>query len=77
MQDTGAGLAVWVTFTSQQEAGRGPAERPEETCTRWSLDYLLVVRNGLWLIESTRAHDGEPPHMPCEAAPLLGTPTDD
>jgi hypothetical protein len=74
---TATGLALWVTFTSQQEAGRGPAERPEETCTHWSLDYLLVERNGLWLIESTRAHAGEPPHVPCTTAPTPGTPADD
>jgi hypothetical protein len=77
VQATEEGMTVWVTFTSQQEAGRGPAERPEETCTHWSLDYLLVKQNGLWLIQSTQAHAGELPHQPCTAASSPATSTDD
>jgi serine protease Do len=51
-------IVLWVTFTSEQEAGRGPRERPDETCTDWSLDYSFVQQNGLWLIDSTRPHEG-------------------
>lgn len=51
-------IVLWVTFTSEQEAGRGPRERPDETCTDWSLDYSFVQKNGLWLIDSTRPHEG-------------------
>lgn len=49
-------VVVWLTFTSRQQAGHGPAARPKETCTDWSLDYTMAPHNGLWLIESTRGH---------------------
>ncbi|MEU2347835.1 serine protease [Modestobacter sp. NPDC049651] len=62
----GEDLVVWATFTSHQDAGRGPAGRPQETCTDWSLDYVLAQRNGLWLIDATRPHDG-PASAPCAA----------
>lgn len=45
---------VSLTFQSHQDAGDGPADRPEETCTRWSLDYQFSKVNGLWLIERAR-----------------------
>ncbi len=54
----GSALVVWVTFTSHQDPGKGPADRPQETCTDWSLDYTMVPKNGLWLIDATRPHDG-------------------
>jgi serine protease Do len=59
LQRNGEALVLWVTFTSDQERGSGPAGRPEETCTDWSLDYALVQQNGLWLIDSSRPHDGD------------------
>lgn len=77
VQDRGAELVVWVTFTSRQETGRGPVERPDETCTDWSLDYVLVPRNGLWLIESTQTHDAEPRSRPCPATTAPGTTSGD
>ncbi len=49
-------VVVWLTFTSRQQAGHGPAARPKETCTDWSLDYTMAPHNGLWLIESTKGH---------------------
>jgi serine protease Do len=55
---------VWVTFTSRQDAGKGPSGRAQETCTNWSLDYVLTRLNGLWLIDDSRPHDGTG-HMPC------------
>ncbi|OMQ16341.1 hypothetical protein A7K94_0203195 [Modestobacter sp. VKM Ac-2676] len=64
----GDALVVWVTFTSHQDQGRGPAERPEETCTDWSLDYVMTADNGLWLIADTRPHDGAG-SAPCAAGP--------
>lgn len=57
VQDRGDGnVVVWLTFTSRQDAGKGPAARPQETCTDWSLDYDLVQKNGLWLIAGTSPH---------------------
>jgi hypothetical protein len=64
VQKTGDRLVVWVTFTSHQDPGDGPAERPEETCTNWTLDYVLAPHNGLWLIESSRPHEGTG-NFPC------------
>jgi len=49
-------ITVWLGFTSRQQAGSGPAARPQETCTDWSLDYVMRPHNGLWLIAATRAH---------------------
>jgi hypothetical protein len=60
-------IVVWVRFTSRQDPGKGPAGRPQETCTDWSLDYVLAPANGLWLIDRTRPHEGEP-NRPCAAA---------
>lgn len=56
---------VWLEFTSHQEPGKGPAARPNETCTRWSQDYLFGGRNGIWLIDRTRAHQGAVRSQPC------------
>lgn len=61
----GRSVVVWLTFTSHQDPGRGPAARPYETCTRWSLDYRLSRHDGLWLIASTHAHDPGGPSEPC------------
>jgi hypothetical protein len=33
-----------VTFASNQAAGAGPRERPNETCTRWRVTYQLTAR---------------------------------
>jgi hypothetical protein len=55
---TEGGPAVWLEFTSSQDAGAGPTERPDETCTRWSLDYSFTKRRGLWLIDKAAAHEG-------------------
>jgi hypothetical protein len=71
VQQSGEDLVVWVTFSSQQAAGRGPADRPQETCTDWSLDYVMAEKNGLWLIESTRPHEGSG-SAPCAGAATTG-----
>ncbi len=56
---------LWVGFTSRQEAGKGPAGRPDETCTRWSLDYHFAEYDGQWLIDRTTAHRGAAVSRPC------------
>ncbi|MGY2004425.1 S1 family peptidase [Blastococcus sp. SYSU DS1024] len=58
-------VIVWLTFTSQQEAGAGPQDRPDETCTDWSLDYRFQQVNGLWLIAGSSPHGGGPGSTPC------------
>jgi len=67
VQIEGPTRVVWVTFTSHQDPGKGPAGRPQETCTDWSLDYVMAPANGLWLIDATRPHDG------AAAAPCAGS----
>ena len=62
---TDRSVTVWLDFVSRQEAGRGPKERPGETCTAWSLDYVLVPARGLWLIDRVGPHPGVPPNAPC------------
>jgi hypothetical protein len=69
----GGTVVVWVTFTSHQDAGMGPADRPEETCTDWSLDYVMAPKNGLWLIDATRPHDGTG-SAPCASGATEGAP---
>lgn len=63
---SGDEVIVWLTFTSQQEAGAGPRERPDETCTVWSLDFSFQQFNGLWLIDGSSAHDDGAGSTPCE-----------
>jgi hypothetical protein len=65
----GNDIVIWATFISHQDPGSGPAERPQETCTLWSLDYTFVQRNGLWLIASSHGHPGVPANQPCPATP--------
>ena len=48
-------IDVQLTFTSVQRAGEGPAARPQETCTDWSLNYVMRPANGLWLIDQVLA----------------------
>jgi S1-C subfamily serine protease len=70
----GGTVVVWVTFTSHQDPGMGPADRPEESCTDWSLDYVMAPKNGLWLIDATRPHDGTG-NAPCASQSADGTPS--
>jgi hypothetical protein len=37
----GSTVPVHITFESHQQAGYGPKGRPDETCTRWDVTYLL------------------------------------
>jgi hypothetical protein len=75
IEPSGDGLIAWVTFTSHQDPGKGPAGSPQETCTRWSLSYWMAKANGLWLIDATRPHDGEG-HTPCvTTAPSTVSPS--
>ncbi|MEV6846229.1 hypothetical protein AB0M88_22690, partial [Actinoplanes sp. NPDC051411] len=41
LDDTDEGLAAEVTFQSNQKAGDGPEDRPDETCTQWDIIYTL------------------------------------
>jgi hypothetical protein len=65
VREEGGHVVVWLTFTSRQEAGRGPGSRPQETCTDWSLDYVMTRHSGLWLIDSSGAHGDDDPDAPC------------
>ena len=56
---------IWATFISEQAAGDGPEDRPEETCTRWSVDYSFTKKNGLWLLDDTQPHRGDDENEPC------------
>jgi S1-C subfamily serine protease len=56
---------VSLDFTSRQDPGQGPKARPQETCTRWSLEYTFGRRNGLWLIRSTQPAGGNQRSRPC------------
>ncbi|GAB3446964.1 hypothetical protein GCM10027517_29990 [Phycicoccus ginsengisoli] len=56
---------VWLDFTSTQDPGDGPAARPQETCTEWSLDYHFTLVRGLWLIDKGTAHPGTAMNRPC------------
>ncbi len=73
-QVEGPTVVVWVTFTSHQDSGMGPAERPEETCTDWSLDYVMAPKNGLWLIDATRPHEGTG-NAPCASEATGSAPS--
>jgi len=39
-------LAARVTFRSNQQAGYGPRERPNETCTAWDVTYSVSQPGG-------------------------------
>jgi serine protease Do len=56
---------IWVTYVSEQAAGDGPDDRPDETCTRWSQDYTFTKHDGLWLIDGTEAHRGNTDSQSC------------
>ena len=58
VRSSGEEPIIWATFISEQATGDGPEERPEETCTRWSVDYRFTRHNGLWLIDRSEAHRG-------------------
>lgn len=65
--DVAGSPVVWLSFVSNQDPGRGPSDRPQETCTMWSMDYVFAKKNGLWLIDSTRQHADVPEDLPCHA----------
>ncbi|MBN1092575.1 serine protease [Blastococcus sp. TML/M2B] len=68
-------VVVWLTFTSEQEAGAGPRDRPDETCTEWSLDYTFHEVNGLWLIAGSAPHGGGSGSAPCGEDGAMPSPT--
>ncbi|MEU4691042.1 hypothetical protein [Actinoplanes sp. NPDC023714] len=45
LTDLGAGrLGADVSFRSRQEAGDGPEDRPDETCTDWRVSYTITIK---------------------------------
>ena len=54
-----------MSFVSEQEAGRGPADRPEETCTLWTLRYDFEEHDGMWFIAGSHGVDGADKSEPC------------
>lgn len=57
---------VDMQFYSEQDAGMGPADRPDETCTLWTLRYDFAERDGMWFIDKSSALDGSK-NQPCYA----------
>jgi S1-C subfamily serine protease len=55
---------VWLEFTSIQDPSLGP--EPGESCTRWSLDYVLDEQAGGWfVIDEVTGHGGADGHEAC------------
>jgi hypothetical protein len=55
---------VWLEFTSIQDPSLGP--EPGESCTRWSLDYVLDEQAGGWfVIDEVTGHGGADGHETC------------
>ena len=48
-------LAARVTFRSNQQAGYGPRERPNETCTAWDVTYSVSQPGGVYKIFAGKA----------------------
>jgi hypothetical protein len=48
-------LAARLTFRSSQQAGYGPRERPNETCTAWDVTYTLSQPGGTYKIFAGQA----------------------
>ncbi|WP_327009929.1 hypothetical protein OHA72_23475 [Dactylosporangium sp. NBC_01737] len=58
---TGKGvLQARLTFRSRQDAGKGPVGRPEETCTRWDVTYVLSRPAGRYLIRAGNGASSAP-----------------
>jgi len=43
---TSPATSAVVTFQSSQQAGYGPGDNPNQTCTNWSLTYVLTAEAG-------------------------------
>jgi hypothetical protein len=55
---------VWLEFVSLQDGSLGP--NPGETCTNWSIDYVLVEQpGGTFLIDQVDGHGGTSGHEAC------------
>ena len=48
-------LVARVTFRSHQQAGYGPRERPNETCTAWDVTYSVSQPGGTYKIFAGKA----------------------
>ncbi|MFP3901009.1 MAG: S1C family serine protease [Acidimicrobiia bacterium] len=61
---TGGRAEVWLEFISVQHPDLGP--EPGQSCTFWSLDYVLVEQpDGRFLIDEATGHGGSSGHRPC------------
>lgn len=65
-----------VSFSSRQEAGKGPRGRPDETCTLWHNRYTFTPKNDLWLIAKSLSQPGRPQNEPCPTASPSGPQAD-
>lgn len=55
---TGPVTTAQVTFQSNQDAGYGPSDNPNETCTLWTLTYTLTYTSeGRYLINQSTGTD--------------------
>ncbi len=57
---------IWAQFQTTQPEGKGPKERPDETCTIWSVEYHFRMKSGLWLLTDSTPHRGMPTSEPCD-----------
>ncbi|MFD0634060.1 hypothetical protein ACFQ9X_23400 [Catenulispora yoronensis] len=56
---TGPVTTAEITFRSQQSAGFGPGDNPNQTCSIWTLTYTLSYADNKYLIKSaTGSHTG-------------------
>ena len=58
---SGATAVVGLTFTSIQDASKGPNG---DTCDTWYLNYTLSAATGTWLIDGAQPQFGSG-HTPC------------
>jgi hypothetical protein len=55
---------VWLEFVSTQDPELGP--NPGESCTMWSIDYVLVEQSdGTFRIDEVVGHGGTTGHSAC------------
>jgi hypothetical protein len=58
---TGTQSRARITFRSRQASGQGPKSNPAETCTEWTIDYIVTVDAG----GRYRIAGGKAAHQPC------------
>ncbi|GGR22836.1 hypothetical protein GCM10010168_45900 [Actinoplanes ianthinogenes] len=58
--DNGTTVTAELSFRSRQDAGYGPADDPDQTCTRWTMVYTLADSAG-----GLRIRDVDATHQAC------------